>query len=99
MPGMVASGIRRELPWLKLVVSMREPISTAISGAVHRMGTWAAAGLRARFCPFCNVLHACWQEINGDHCIAFYLPTMLLCCRDHCPVCGDMARLVGARAR
>lgn len=47
MPAMVASGIRRELPWLKLVVSMREPISTAISGAVHRMeiiaqfvGTW-----------------------------------------------------------
>ncbi|PRW44571.1 sulfotransferase [Chlorella sorokiniana] len=36
-PHVVASGIRRELPWLKLVVSIREPISTAISGVVHRL--------------------------------------------------------------
>lgn len=36
--GAVAMGIRRELPWLKLVVSMREPISAEISGLVHRMG-------------------------------------------------------------
>lgn len=34
----VVMGIRRELPWLKLVVSMREPISTEISGRLHRMG-------------------------------------------------------------
>lgn len=40
-PGVVAAGIRRELPWLKLVVSMREPISAEISGLVHRMGKQA----------------------------------------------------------
>lgn len=35
--GAVAAGIRRELPWLRLVLSMREPISREISGRVHLM--------------------------------------------------------------
>ena len=33
----VAAGIRSELPWLRLVLSMREPISREISGRVHLM--------------------------------------------------------------
>lgn len=37
-PDELAGGIRCELPWLKLVVAMREPVSQEISGRVHTMG-------------------------------------------------------------
>ena len=30
-PAVMATGIRRELPWLKLILSLREPISQEIS--------------------------------------------------------------------
>ncbi|GBG00586.1 hypothetical protein Rsub_13298 [Raphidocelis subcapitata] len=36
-PAVMATGIRRELPWLKLIPSLREPISHEISGRVHTM--------------------------------------------------------------
>ena len=33
----LAAGVRAEVPWVKLIVSMREPISHQISGKVHTL--------------------------------------------------------------
>lgn len=108
--GGLATGIRRELPWLKLVASMREPISAEISGLVHRMGTcaimpsttpWACTNIHG-WCRFCwhGGFHANLCFTSAARCaLSPLLTTHAPCCRcdwADVAILSSVAQLVGA---